>query len=125
MLHNFIPCELGHLKVSKFDFFLTGSRFFKRTAQEDTDWDFYTQDCAEAQMYLQQNGYVVSRTYEDLFTVLILTKKTPWIKIDVQLVKDVELKTRAQEMLTPFINYVSKEYHGVLWDMAFSWIKSN
>ena len=125
MLFNFIPRELDHLRMSKFDFFLTGSRFFKRTAQEDTDWDFYTQDCAEVQLYLKQNGYVVSHKYEDSFTVAVMTRETRGLKIDIQLVGDVGLKTKAQEMLRPFINRVPKEHHKVLWDMSFEWLKSN
>lgn len=125
MLFNFIPKELDHLKLSKFDFFLTGSRFFKRTAQEDTDWNFYAEYSAEAEVYLRSEGYLLSGEYVDVFTLKVFTKKTSWIKIDVQLVEDTHLKTRAQELLAPYLKSVPKEYHKVLWNLAFTWLQSN
>jgi len=124
MLYNIIPTELKHLEGAPFDFFLTGSRFFKN-AKEESDWDFYTEASTLVEDFLKSRGYTVSLTYEDYFTVKVLTRRTPGFKIDVQLVQNVDLKTRAQSMLAPYINSVSKEYHKVLWDMAFKWLQSN
>jgi hypothetical protein len=124
MLHNMTPAELKHLEAAPFDFFLTGSRFFGG-AKEGSDWDFYTEASTSVEEFLINRGYTVSLTYEDLFTVRVVTRETPRVKIDIQLVQNADLKTRAQGMLAPYIKRVSKEYHRVLWDMAFEWLKSN
>lgn len=124
MLHNITPIELKHLEAAPFDFFLTGSRFFGN-AENGSDWDFYTKASTPVEDFLKSGGYAVSLMYEDSFTVKVLTRATPWFKIDIQLVENVDLKTRAQGMLAPYINHVSKEYHKVLWEMAFKWLKSS
>jgi len=125
MLHNLNPVELNHLQNSNFEFFLTGSRFFLKTLRKESDWDFYAEYSPLVEDYLKGQGYTVSLEYEDYFTVKVLTRRTLGFKIDVQLVQNVDLKTRAQRLLAPYINSVSKEYHKVLWDMAFKWLQSN
>ncbi len=122
MLYNITPAELKHLEGAPFDFFLTGSRFFKN-AKEESDWDFYTEASVPVEDFLKSCGYTVSLMYEDYFTVKVLTRETPWFKIDIQLVQDVELKTKAQGMLAPYIARVNRKYHKVLWDMAFKWLQ--
>ena len=124
MLYNIIPIELKHLEGAPFDLFLTGSKFFGN-AKEGSDWDFYAEYSAPLEAYLKREGYIVSCEYEDYFTVKVLTRRAHGLKIDIQLVQDVELKTKAQIMLAPYIKRVSKEYHKVLWDMVFKWLKSN
>ena len=125
MLHNIVPSELNHLAASEFDFFLTGSRFFKTSYCEQSDWDFYVQDTAEVETFLLKLGYSSSLKYDDRFTTCVMTKEEAGVKIDIQLVRDATLKTKAQKLLTKSIRATPKEVHEVLWDLAFEWLESN
>ena len=125
MLHNIVPSELNHLAESKFDFFLTGSRFFKTGHYEQSDWDFYVQDSTEVYDYLTDHGYRSNFKYDDRFTPCVMTKEEAGIKIDVQLVVNAARKPKAQKLLIRSIHAIPKEFHKVLWDLAFEWLKSN
>jgi len=45
------------LDASQFDFYLTGSQYF-RTAKPLSDWDFFTQDSAKIRDFLTEIGFV-------------------------------------------------------------------
>jgi len=88
---------LEELEKSKFQFFLTGSRFFGgATAASDTD--FFVQDSEEVRHFLShilQMRKVNTRdhNYHDTHCNTVYREG----KIDVQCVKNAELKSRVQE----------------------------
>ena len=51
---------LASLKASKFEFHLTGSRFFN-SATKESDYDFFTKNCPEIKKWLEDEGFTLRR----------------------------------------------------------------
>lgn len=108
---------LSTLEHSKFDFYLTGSRYFG-TAKHSSDWDFFTQDCSDIRPYLEELGGIkeYKPKYKDSVDVYYLF--SPGIRIHIQIVDSVYNKLKMQEYLEPFYNLVPKELHVEMWKIA-------
>jgi hypothetical protein len=84
------------LRISSFEFQLTGSRFFG-TSNSNSDFDFFTEDPAGAVAdYLESEGFKLQKAplplYQDGFTSYVYRKG----RVDVQIVNNAELKTFIQ-----------------------------
>lgn len=103
-LSRCIPSELLQLQSSKFDFFLTGSRFWGN-AGVFSDWDVFTQHSEEVRQFLFDLGfarYFNQSCYTDdtnCIEVFAKYEGKPSQQIHIQLVKDVELKQAVQAFL--------------------------
>ena len=89
------------LENSKFEFFLTGSRFFGM-AIDTSDYDFFTEDSFETATFLLDHGFreVVVTGYRDQNINRHFRATCPLVgQIDVQLVRDVTQKRDVQMFL--------------------------
>ena len=90
------------LEDSSIRFYLTGSRFFG-TQHQFSDTDYFTENTPMTEAFLLAHGFqrVTSSAYLDTNTVKVLTclGTNPSDRIDVQLVKSVEKKAKAQAAL--------------------------
>jgi len=89
------------LENAPFEVYQTGSQFFG-LATVESDADFYTQESAEVEIYLEESGFkLLSKSiYADSNTIAVYNKAG----VDVQLEKDVTKKRAIHEAfqrLTP------------------------
>lgn len=127
MIHNDhrIPdfatlAALGELEDAEFTVYLTGSRFF-RTANTDSDWDFFIgSQHKEFDAYLKQwleergwepvNKHTVSSLrcqYEGDPNIAEVYEKGA---VQLQLVRDEDVKIEAQELLLKNLEFLSLSY---------------
>ena len=96
--HAGLVGTLVRMEKSHVDFLLTGSRFFN-THNEDSDWDFFIKPTILPEI-LRDLGFGIVEPmtlYEDSNTLRVWEH---WnLPIHVQVVNDVELKVKAQEIL--------------------------
>lgn len=113
------PTMLDTLKNSKFEFYLTGSQFFGG-AESDSDWDFFAQDSPDVWDYLHALKFVwvPNEGYKDATSVFYYRDRVTDTAYHIQLVPDVAHKLRAQMMLKPFLKYIPKNLHRILWNEA-------
>lgn len=90
----------------KSEFHLTGSRFFGNH-KEWSDYDFFTQYTEEMEKELRSNGFATLdstlwgdlRYHGDPNIALVLQAKDCYPQLQIQLVKDFDLKVKAQALL--------------------------
>lgn len=123
---NFISKMMDH---DSFTFYLTGSRYFGN-AQPQSDWDFFCQYSSEVTDWLRENGFQEHYTdpgYKDSELVCLMRNNA--VKMDIQLVKDAELKWKVQQLLMTRADFrrmlltMGKQYHSALWDMMYCFVK--
>jgi len=93
------------LERSDFDFYLTGSRFFK-TETPISDYDYFVQDSDEVRKFLHGSSFRVVNAFDcdefpeyyDNQTVVVFEKDG----VHIQLVRNVDTKNDAQELLRTF-----------------------
>lgn len=99
--------KLFQLEESHHTFYLTGSRYF-RTHRQDSDYDFFAQDTPALRSFLDSAGFRPHNPLDDEWMdtysldpniAHVMRWKFGFPHIDVQLVKDLELKRRAQGMI--------------------------
>lgn len=135
--NNKLPRELFTLNSSKFEFHLTGSRYFG-TANEYSDWDFFVQDSEEVRQFLLNNGFQYNEkelkepAYSDentarVFSNTLLNSQ----QIDIQLQYDVERRVKAQLILEQLVNFKQFKYEiknllltRVGWELAYKLVRS-
>jgi len=131
MLNGVVECACAVTKTlivlerAPFPVYLTGSRFFG-TEVPSSDWDFFTADSPATRAYLQKEGFTEPRTKQyaspDVVTVFRkVGRGTPGF--DVQIVKDVTVKSAVQQMLKTtgmLTARTSKAKAREIWTLAFS-----
>jgi len=104
---------------SKFDFYLTGSRFFGG-ARADSDWDFFAEYSNEVVSFLLRIGfrYKPINDYFDSQTVEVLEFGR---EIDVQLVSNTAIKNIAQEIMraTKWYTITDTNLRRVVWNELY------
>lgn len=102
--------KLKILDNSKFEFHLTGSRYFD-TADENSDYDFFTQSSEAVVAFLEREGFVWHQATK--YTEQVYR----WGMIDIQLVTDVMHKKRVQHLLslTGALNGATKSQARFIW----------
>lgn len=103
MFHAFSPVivpvflQMGN---SEFSFHLTGSRYFGNSKQ-NSDYDFMVEDSPEVQQFLNVLGFkkLEIDCYDDAATSVVFNWSQGKQSVDVQCVKNIETKLRAQELL--------------------------
>jgi hypothetical protein len=101
MLHNFPISDnvLHQLHASKFDFYLTGSRFFG-SANETSDYDFFTPTTSVVDFLSSLGFNVVCGEYAgDPNCLCVYRYKNDKVQIDIQLVRDLQLKQKVQSLI--------------------------
>ena len=105
---------MAHSQIS---FYLTGSRFFGN-AKSHSDWDYFTEDNYSTKEFLESLGFDlqhISRYTND--KTIIDVYHHAGENIHVQFVKDVWVKSFAQEVLTTCILPKGK-IHPIHWHIA-------
>lgn len=129
------PFMIGRMMISEFEFYLTGSRKFKKAMiKAETDWDFFIKFSAEVVDWLEKEGFVKLDSYcpegsmhpWDNNTVTVYrfrASMNPNVcpQVDVQLVLDVEKKKWAQFMGYSELSKVSKENAPLVWELLYRW----
>lgn len=87
---------LDLINCEKFDFFLTGSRYFG-TATQTSDWDFFADYSVDLCQWLENSGF--RKKSECDYDDTTIVKVYSYMGIDVQLVKNKDLKNLAQRVL--------------------------
>lgn len=103
MFHAFSPVIVPvflQMETSEFSFHLTGSRYFGGVHQ-DSDYDFMVEDSPEVQQFLRVLGFkkLEIDCYDDAATSVVFNWSQGKQSVDVQCVKGLETKLRAQELL--------------------------
>jgi hypothetical protein len=124
------------LKSQPTEFHLTGSRFFQH-ASDKSDWDFFAQHTKELEVILDGASFrrLIFTSYKDQEIVQVYRHYTGEnkrcslgiinmaIQVDIQLVRQVELKVMAQNWLFQAFNKrmgkIDKFYRNYLWDFAY------
>ncbi|HWY34243.1 MAG TPA: hypothetical protein VNX68_06320 [Nitrosopumilaceae archaeon] len=119
--HEVSESILSKMEKSEFLFHLTGSRYF--VGRGSNDADYFTLYTEQVEHFLRELGFsaISKREYGDLNCTLVMRG---WddggLQIDVQLVKDVELKIQVQEKLKAIgLTHPTKEE----WNFAFQLLK--
>jgi hypothetical protein len=89
------------MQTSEFVFHLTGSQFFGN-ARVDSDYDFLVQDSLQVREFLQDLGFkkLSNNDYNDSSIVAVFRYYQGSARsVDVQCVKNVELKLKAQDLI--------------------------
>lgn len=109
------------LDVSEFDFYLTGSRYFGNVRPK-SDWDFFVDDSQKVREFLGSEGFIEQplwrSEYLDQNTSAVFRKNG----VDIQLVKDIQMKHVAQEILkkSEATNVMhNKAQHSALWKIVY------
>ena len=100
---NKIPqTALEYIQSSPYPFYLTGSRFFGHNLK-NSDWDFFSDDSQARIDDLQTNGFRrvknLLKRLDYIDTIQPIVQIWEKENVQVQLVKDVELKRRVQEFI--------------------------
>ncbi len=120
---------LNLMEKSNIQFVLTGSRFFDPDYPDggERDWDFFTEDCEEARVFLDQNEFVdISKSsvgYMDFAQTQNIRSIWRRGNVDVQLVYDAPGKERIQKLMAQFglcHSGTTKLDRKRLWQFAFS-----
>jgi len=122
-LSDSLLSDLLDLEHSRFDFRLTGSRFFTPDISASADWDFFTQCSDEVHDWLLDHGYTERKSYsDDPHAIMVLEKGC----IDIQLVDNALQKTRIQEVLLrhDVMPRFGKTTRQRLWALAYALLKS-
>jgi len=119
--------------VRSIEFYLTGSRFFRRPAEigPETDYDFFTQYKIETIKFLAEIGFVyhsdplIMQAYaQDPNVATVLRHER--CPIDIQLVVDLEMKIACQHLLDKIgcLGFVDdKQIHKLFWHNTFKMLK--
>lgn len=87
------------LNISRYRFYLTGSRFFGY-AKPDSDWDFFTQDKEGLRDYLLSKGFTrLSMNPEWLSSNTLAIWNNKIAQVQVSIERDWQLKNDAQEFI--------------------------
>ena len=96
---NGIEEILFELQKSPFHFHLTGSRFFGDCNPFSSDYDFFVQKSLEVIDFLRPLGFQLIDTAYDNDDQTINVMRHHKKGVDIQLVKNVDLKKRAQKAI--------------------------
>jgi len=121
-----IELVLERLNNSKFDFFLTGSRFFG-WCKVTSDWDFFVVNSETIEQYLKNTDFKVEDTsmYTDTQTVKVFRHQ--FLPIHIQIVDNAILKADVQDVMKTILNQYpkmlsllnSKSTRHDFWDFCF------
>ena len=104
------------IKESGIKFYLTGSRYFGNSRPE-SDWDFFTCHTTAAVIWIVDNGFEEVSIYGDDQTTYVYRKEN----VHVQLIKNIDLKIKAQEIIIRHGLYgVTKEWRRQIWNAIFN-----
>ena len=111
-----LPEELRFLEETPdFLFTLTGSRSFTfGKIYKDSDWDFFIEESKELLVFLEQHGFV--KQYDayqnDPLNVAVYRKDIPSLgtHIDIQVVNDIQAKTKINSALKTHFPYGLPEF---------------
>lgn len=112
-----------HLRISyiPFDYYVTGSRFFGN-ARADSDFDYFTQNTFDTRMWLKRNGFRKLPEGASYYNCDInLAQVYRKGNVDIQLVKDVSKKLKAQEILKAngVLNNLDKSARRAAWNDTY------
>lgn len=108
-LNKAFPSVVNRLNGSCYEFHLTGSRFFGQV-EKHSDWDFFVEHSDDVIIFLTELGFsanIMTTAYlGDPEVVEVMSVKDfhqgTCTRIDIQLVKDVSLKLKAQDLLAKY-----------------------
>jgi len=121
---------LAILETSDMAFYQTGSRFFGGTTSK-SDYDFFVQDEPFITTILEGWGFyrlTHGHNYNDNQCVAVYRKEVEFTHIDIQIIREVDVKIRAQEILKASCpGYVRRDGLSMfpgqdrrgLWEMAY------
>ena len=128
-LVSFYPAIVNRIIESDIKFYQTGSRYFG-TSTDDSDWDFFADDTIDTRRWLTDHGFICLSFYADNNEYNI----DPFCnavyrqgKVDVQLVNNLDLKIKAQDLIKNKINVNwlrNKTIARVVWFSALSALDS-
>jgi hypothetical protein len=100
IINSNLPEIIKKIQYSDFEFFLTGSRFFN-TNCSNPDWDFFTSDTMEVRTWLTGLGFYLLKDESNysLDCVAVYRHTKPDRRIDVQLISNIKLKLKAQQLI--------------------------
>lgn len=112
---------------NSFGFQLTGSRYFGYQSNK-SDWDFFVQERPkrEVEKWLISRGFrCISQPthYKDKMCLTVWRWEDETNQIDVQIVRDAELKQKCQQWLSHFpyaLKETPKHRHAYFWDLALA-----
>ena|SRR2546423_5275282 len=107
------------IENSAFEFTLTGSRFFNESQYDDnTDYDFFTEDREDTEEYLIKEGFTKKRLYKGMIGI---SKLYELGKVQIQLVEDAKLKQTLQTVLNNKLKIggLDKRYRTYYWRFAY------
>ena len=131
--------KLGLLSLLNWNFTLSGSRFFGK-ADLESDWDFFVNDHNQSRNTLRANLEDMGFKCITLDSVLCIYKDSEtndvyrWVstnrkeQIDIQLVKNANLKRKAQEIIKKVVGrkfcLMSNLAQAEIWETVFEAIRS-
>ena len=134
-LHNrnsesVLESTMRKMEASDFDFYMTGSRIIG-TADNSSDWDFFTTNSIKVQSFLANlgfkalpspgsyNGYPINSSLQQLFMIF----RHP-CGIDVQLVYNAKRKRAIQDKILPILTKFWKKGDKItpiaIWETAYT-----
>ena len=132
------PAGVQAIQSSKYDFYLTGSRYFGTGDAKRSDWDFFVYEHYRGiRDFLSENGFKrenitsYSNYGDDGFCAEVWYRKDGprgCDMIHVQLVHDAKLKNRAQRIIRESINpelLKDKRISKAIWSMMFNVLTKN
>lgn len=126
-----MPPTLEKLEALSKEFFLTGSRFFG-TDTFSSDIDLFVQYSVPLSIKLQEMGFKLGSKYltyqnYDMSIVQVLSLRSEFLRIDIQLVRDAEIRRKVQaiifhyNLLTPNI---PKHSRYLIWNTIYKIVTS-
>ncbi len=113
MLFMHLPGVVKNLEDSRYPFFLTGGRYFGYI-ENHVEWEFFAEDCTQVREELSRLGFMVAGD-SPMGSTFVHHES---VRVYVELVADVALKKRAQELLKPFMNRFPSLHRNDLWNLA-------
>lgn len=123
-----LPRPVVKMIESEHNFHLTGSRFFGNSTNQ-SDWDFFIQDSPQVRNWLVANNFKINKNSKyysddscvDVYRYYITDYKIDAHWIDVQIVNDVSLKIKAQDLIkltVPPNALENKAFARIVWRLA-------
>lgn len=123
---------LRQLQESEWEFYLTGSRFFKNNGEE-SDWDFFA-ELSDAKIdFLKSLGFKLGlpgSRYDHYIDQEIVMVMRHSCGIDVQLVQNANVKNAAQDLiwimnLSSSICKTDKALRNRTWKRAYQYVRAS
>lgn len=125
MVYRYSRGVIKSMECSKFEFHLTGSRYFG-TERSDSDWDFFVESQPGLIDWLVTHGFCKDSVSYNLSASQNITEvwKHESEKVHIQICRDLWTRYSVQDALRDFgygdlISRTTKDQRRLLWDLAF------